>query len=85
MPVNNFDVLKEMTKRDLNIRLAPIDNITEMHKTKKGAKVTFGVEYEVMMAIADHKVVGGFIIADLEQFNRIKKEMEAGEKLGTDH
>ena len=85
MAINNFDVLKEMCNRDLNIRMAPLDNITEMHKTRLGAKVTIGVEYSYMEAIADGKVVGGFILADREQFERVKKEMEDGEKLGKDH
>ena len=42
-PVNNFDVLKEMSKRDMKIYLAPLDNVLGAKKTSKGTKVEIGV------------------------------------------
>ncbi len=67
-----------MGERNLDIRLAPLDNITNLRKVKAGTQVTIGVEGDVVASIGlDHKFVGGLILADKEQFNQLKAEMEA--------
>jgi hypothetical protein len=77
MKVNNFDVLKRMGERSLNIQLSPLDNITNLKKVKAGTQVTIGVAGDVVAALGlEHKFVGGLILADKEQFNAVKAEME---------
>ena len=76
MSVNNFDVLKEMGKRKLDIQLAPLDNISRLRKTKLGTQVTIGVAGDLVGAIGmEGKYVGGLILANKAEFNAVKAEM----------
>lgn len=76
--VNNFDVLKRMGEKGLDIRLAPLGNITNLRKVKAGTQVTMGIEGNLVAALGiDNKFVGGLILADREQFDRVKMEIEA--------
>lgn len=77
MAVNNFDVMKLMGERNLDIQLAPLGNVLRVHKVKAGTQVTIGVGGDVVAGIADGRFVGGLILADQEQFHRLKQEMEA--------
>lgn len=66
-----------MGKRNLDIRLAPLSNVTNLKKVRAGTQVTIGVEGDVVAAIGiEGKYVGGLILADKEQFNALVKEME---------
>jgi hypothetical protein len=77
MKINNFDVLKRMGERDLDIRMAPLDNITNLRKVKAGTQITIGFQGDVVAALGlEHKFVGALILADKEQFNAVKAEME---------
>ena len=76
MSVNNFDVLKEMGKRNLNIQMAPLGNIIKMRKLKAGTQVTIGVAGDVITRITFGEVVGGLILADKKQFDDVKGELE---------
>ena len=78
---NNFDVLRVMGERNLDIRLASLDNITNLKKVRAGTQITIGVEGDVVAAIAlDRKFVGGLILADKDQFAQVKAELEAEER-----
>lgn len=77
MSVNNFDVLKEMGKRSMNIQLAPLGNITNMRMVKAGTQITIGVAGNVIGSITLGEFVGGLILADKAQFEQIKAELEA--------
>lgn len=82
--ISNFDVLKEMGKRNLDIRLSPLDNITRLQRTKAGTQVTIGVAGDVVAALGvNHKFVGGLLLADREQFESVRAEM-AGAKSGAE-
>ena len=75
--VNSFDVLKEMSARNMSIQLAPLDNITEARKVKAGTKVTIGIGGDVVGSILNNKFVGGLILADRKEFEAVRKELEA--------
>jgi hypothetical protein len=76
MSVHNFDVLKMMGERNLSISLSPLDNITNLLKTKHGTKVTIGVAGDVVAALGlENKFVGGLILADKEQFHAVRSEL----------
>lgn len=78
MSVNNFDVLKVMGERNLDIRLAPFANVTNLRKVRAGTQVTIGVEGDVVAAIGlQGRFVGGLILADKAQFEETKRELEA--------
>lgn len=79
MAINHFDVLREMGKRNLDVRLAPLDNITNLKKVRAGTQVTIGVAGDVVAAIGiEGRFVGGLILADKTQFEALKAEMEKG-------
>jgi hypothetical protein len=78
MGVNSFDVLKRMSERSLDVRLAPLGNITNLKKVKAGTQVTIGVAGDLVAALGlENKFVGGLILADKEQFDKLKAEMES--------
>ena len=77
MSVNNFDVLKEMGVRDMKVGLSPLDNIVNLKKVKHGTQVTIGVAGDLVAALGiEHKFVGGLILADKDEFNALKSEMQ---------
>ncbi|MDD5304014.1 MAG: hypothetical protein PHS14_13015 [Elusimicrobia bacterium] len=74
--INSFEVLKVMGERNLDIRLAPLSNILRMQKTKHGTQVTIGVGGDVLQPIYAGRFVGGLILADKDQFEETKRELE---------
>ena len=76
--MNNFDVLKEMGVRNMDIRLAPLSNIINLNYRKKadGTDVTIGVPGNVVAELGlTHKFAGGLILADKQQFDAVKAEL----------
>ena len=77
MSVNNFDVLKEMGVRDMKVGLSPLDNIVNLKKVKQGTQVTIGVAGDLVAALGiERRFVGGLILADKDEFNALKSEMQ---------
>ena len=78
--VNSFDVMKEMSRRNGKIQLAPLSNIEHAAYSKKvkGTRITIGIAGNVVTGILTGDYVGGLILCDKDEFNRIKAEMEAG-------
>ena len=74
--VNNFNVMREMGKRNLDIRLSPISNILRMRKVKAGTQITIGVAGDVITPITSGEMVGALILCDKKQFDRVKAELE---------
>ncbi len=76
MKVNNFDVLKEMGQRNLDMRLFPIENLVAAKLHSLGGQVTWGVNRETILdMLANKKFCGGLILADKEQFDALAKEL----------
>lgn len=76
--VNNFDVLKEMGKRNGKIFLAPLGtNFLRAQKVKAGGQVTMAVSEEALMGLFTKRYVGGLILADRGEFERVKAELAA--------
>jgi hypothetical protein len=79
MSVNNFDVLKEMGNRNLDIRGFPLfQNLERANFGKKNGHITITVNPETVKDIMLKKpLVGMLIVADKEQFDALKAELEA--------
>ena len=75
--IHNLEVLRVMSERNMDIRLAPLNNILRARHTKHGTQVTISVEGNVVGSIVNGTVVGGFILANKEQFDALKTELEA--------
>ncbi len=75
--ISSFDVMKVMSQRNMDIRLSTLDNITEVRKVKAGTKITIGFYGDVVGAIANNKFCGGLLLCDKEQFEAVRKELEA--------
>ena len=73
--MNNFDVLKEMAARNLDIRLASLGNIISARTVKAGTQITIGVEGNVCNGILSGQFVGGMILVRQDQFNAVKAEL----------
>lgn len=75
---NTFDVFKEMCDNDLDIRSAPLSNITSIQENSKGALVTIGVDKptarKLITADKEYPFVGGLILADKETFHELAKK-----------
>jgi hypothetical protein len=74
--VGNFDVLKVMCERNMDVRLSTLDNVREARKINGGTQIKIRIVGDVVTGIALGKFVGGLLIADREQFNAVKSELE---------
>ncbi len=77
--VSNFDVMKRMSAEDLDIRLAPPENIVSVTKVKAGTNLTIGVCGDQVGAIANGDLIVCLLLFDRKQFNETKKKIEEGE------
>ena len=80
MKANNFDVMKVMSERNMNIMLAPIGtNFVRAKQTKLGTEVTMGCPDSVLAGLLapGQNFVGGLILADKTQFEQVKTELES--------
>lgn len=75
--VNNFDVLKQMSAENLDIRMSPSTNIVNMNKTKAGTQVTIGAEGDVLNPIMRGDLGVCLMMWNTKQFNELKARMEA--------
>lgn len=75
--VNNFDVLKQMSAENLDIRMSPSTNIVNMNKTKAGTRVTIGAEGDVLNPIMRGDLGACLMMWNTKQFNELKARMEA--------
>lgn len=75
--INNFEVLKVMGERNLDVRLAPLGNIVSLNKVRAGTNVTIGVPGDLVGALAvEDLFVGGLILANRKQFEEVRRELE---------
>jgi hypothetical protein len=80
MSVSPMDVFKVMIERNMpEIKMASLNNISNMAKVKAGTKVTIGVAGDVINPILNGDLCGGLILADAKTFRQIKQELEAAE------
>ncbi len=78
-----FEILGVMCDRNMDIRLSTLDNITNMQVTKRGdTELKIGVHGDVLNQIWRGQLVGGLLLANKEQFDQIKAELEAKENEG---
>lgn len=77
MKVNNFDVLKVMGQRSMDVQLAPLNNVVRAKAVKAGTQVTIGVAGNPIAKILNGELVGGLLLADKKQFDQVKAELEA--------
>lgn len=75
MKISSFEVMKVMCERDMDIRIAPLDNVINLKKVKAGTNVTIGVGGDVVGSIFAGDFVGGLILANKNQFREIEKEL----------
>lgn len=75
---NSFEILGEMSDKNMDIQLAPLTNIiaADMHGNKGVIKIGVSADLIMRMAKGDH-FVGGLILANKEQFESLEKAHEA--------
>lgn len=76
--VNNWDVLKTMSARNMDIGLAPLSNVEGVTyiKSKGGCVVRIGFPGNIVGKIARGGYLGGLILADADQYEQVRKELE---------
>jgi hypothetical protein len=80
--VSAFLVFERMTADNNNsLKFAPLDNISNMVRTKHGINVTIGVgDGGFMEKVMEGKLVGGLIFCDTDEFKRVQKVIEGERK-----
>jgi hypothetical protein len=79
---SHFDVCKEMAKRNLDIRLSTLDNVTNLRYSSKtkGTTVSIEVDGNIVAAIGlDNKFVGGLLLCDRTQYFAVAHELDEAE------
>lgn len=76
--VNNWEVLKVMSARDMDIGLAPLSNVEGVtyNQRKGGSLVRIGFPGNILGKIARGGYLGGLILADAAQYEQVRKELE---------
>lgn len=76
--VNNWDVLKAMSARNMDIGLAPLSNVEGVtyNQRKGGSLVRIGFPGNILGKIARGGYLGGLILADADQYEQVRKELE---------
>lgn len=75
--VNSFEVFNRMcSENNRALQMAPLGNIGNMKKVKAGTQLTIGVGGDVIKGLMFGEYVGGLILCDKKEFERVKKEME---------
>jgi hypothetical protein len=75
--VNNFDVMKRMTQEgNTGIMVVPLGNVIRMKKVKAGSEITLGAPERVMVGLLRGDYVVVLLLAEKEEFRRIKEELE---------
>ena len=76
--MKTFEVLQKMSDDNMNIKLAPLGNIIEINITKRGGEVTIGIDSntatELLNDLDGTKFVGGLLLADKTQFDKLQQE-----------
>lgn len=75
--IGHFDICKAMALGNMNIVMAPLDNVTDIRKVKAGTNVTIGIAGDYVAAIGlQNKYVGGLLLCDREQYFSTKAQLE---------
>jgi hypothetical protein len=75
--MKTFEILQRMCDGEMDIRLAPLSNIIAVNIYGGRGQVTIGVTREVAEELMTEKeFVGGFLLADKEQFDSLAEESE---------
>lgn len=73
--MNNFDVLKIMSERNMKIKSFPLSNMTYITTGKEVGRITLMIDNETAADImAGKPVVFALIVADADEFKRIDRE-----------
>jgi len=75
--VSPFDIMREMSSRNLDIRFSHLNNVTNLQRTKGGdTLVTIGVAGDIVAALGVRgQFVGGLIICDKDEYHRVEAEL----------
>lgn len=74
----HFDICREMAKRNMDIRMSPLENVTNLSYSKrtKGTTVSIGVDGNLVGSIFHNEFVGGLLLCNREQYFALAKELE---------
>lgn len=72
--MKTFEKLGIMTDENMDIRLAPLENIISIDIRGMNGQITIGVPRAVAEDLmGDREFIGGFLIADKRQFDAIEE------------
>ncbi len=80
MPTS-FEVFGHLADTDnQGLKVAPLGNILNMQKCKEGGQILIGVCPETFAGLMAGRFCGGFIVADIAEFNKAKAELQENVK-----
>jgi hypothetical protein len=74
MEINNFDVLKRMSKENKDIRLGT--DVLNLKKVKAGTQITIGIAGDVITPVFLGEMNACLILFNKNQFDELKDKME---------
>jgi len=73
---NSWDVMKHLGESNNKaLRLAPMSNVLRVQKVKLGTQITFGVGEDLVAAVANGTIVGGFLYCDRDVWRAAEAEL----------
>jgi hypothetical protein len=76
--VGHFDICREMARRNMDIRMSLLENVTDLtYSTKtKGTRVTIGIHGNLVAEIGlERKFIGGLLLCDKKQYLALAEEL----------
>jgi len=74
--VSCFDVMREMSKRELDIVMGSLgSNLVRAQSTKRGTQLTIGMPGDIVGRVYNGNVVGALFLCDTKQYHEIEREL----------
>jgi hypothetical protein len=75
----HFDSCSVMCERNMDIKLSPLDNITDIEFNKGNTLITIGAEGSIFKGLANNEYIGGLLLCNAKQYQEIRKELDQAE------
>jgi hypothetical protein len=73
---NDLDIIRRMSdENDKTLKAFPISNVEAMYTEGKLGKARIAIDFASVSKMMNEELVGMFILADKENFNKTKEEM----------
>lgn len=75
--VHSFDVLKHLSVTNGHIKVAPLTNIISIERTKKGGKVTIGIDAQTTQELLTEPMNGCLVLVPASAYSAAQQHLQS--------